>query len=66
MAGSMAFMPGAALATRFSTKVAPPSRPVIPDRVHAKVRIRMAGTICLKPSGMHSVNSWKVITRRIM
>ena len=24
-------------------------------RDHAKVRIRMAGTICLKPSGMHSM-----------
>lgn len=38
----------------------------MPDNVHAIVRIRIGATIALKPSGIQSVNSLKLIHPRIM
>ena len=39
-----------------ATNTSAPRSPVIPDSVHANVRIMMAGTIALKPSGSASMN----------
>ena len=40
-----------------ATKVAAPSVSVIVFRLHASTRIRIAGTIALKPSGRHFIHS---------
>ena len=53
-------------ATISRTKNLAPSNPVIPESVHAIVRISIGATIALKPSGIQSVNSLKVITPRII
>ena len=42
-----------------------PRLSVMAFRDHASVRIRMAGTICLKPSGRQSMHSLKLSTLRI-
>ena len=44
-------------ATRSATKTFAPSRFVMPDKVHAIVRIRIGAIMERKPSGIHSVNS---------
>ena len=38
---------------------------VMPFRVQAKVRMRMAGTMALKPSGMQAIISLKDMERRM-
>lgn len=48
-----------------ATNTAAPRLSVIAFNVHAKVRIRIAGTIALKPLGRHSMHSWKFKTLRI-
>ena len=53
-------------ATISATKTFAPRRFVIPDSVQAIVRIRIGAIMDLKPSGIHSVNSWKDSTSRIM
>ena len=50
--------------TSAATYSAAPSESVIAFRLHAKVRIRIAGTIDLKPSGMQPISSRKDISRR--
>ena len=45
----------AADSVAISTKSAAPKLSVIAFKVQAKVRIRIAGTIALKPSGIHSI-----------
>ena len=50
--------------TAFATNSAAPRLSVIAFRVHAKVRIRIAGTMALKPSGIHAIQSLKDITLR--
>ena len=50
--------------TRASTNTSAPRLSVMAFRVQAKVRIRMAGTIALKPSGRHSMQALKFSTRR--
>ena len=50
--------------TTSATKIFAPSRLVIPDKVHAIVRIKIGAIIDLKPSGIHSVNSWNDNTSR--
>ena len=42
-----------------------PRLSVMAFNVQAKVRIRIAGTIALNPSGIHAIQSLKFITRRI-
>ena len=44
------------------TNTSAPSRPVIPLKVHAKVKIKIAGTIALKPSGILSAKPLNVTT----
>ena len=66
IAGRNIFNAPAEFATIFSTKTLAPNKPVIPDKVHANVRIRIGATIALKPSGIQFVNSLKVITPRII
>ena len=48
--------------TASATKTAAPKESVIAFNVHAKVRIRMAGTMALKPSGRHFIQSVKFKT----
>ena len=48
--------------TRLATYTSAPRLSVIAFRVHAKVRIIIAGTIALNPSGIHPIQSLKVIT----
>ena len=50
--------------SRPATNTSAPKRPVTPLSVHANVRIRIAGTIALKPSGRQSINSLKRSTLR--
>ena len=45
-------------------KTLAPSESVIAFRVHAEQRMRIAGTIALKPSGSESMQSLNEITRR--
>ena len=52
------------LSMTVATNIAAPKLSVIALRVHAKVRIRMAGTIALKPEGRHSIHSVKERTLR--
>ena len=45
-----------------ATNLAAPKLSVIAFKVHAKVRIKMAGTMALNPSGRHSIHSLKEST----
>ncbi len=63
-AGSRFLRPPAAPRTTSATKTLAPSWLVTPDRVQAKIRIRIAGTMALKPSTRAPVNSSKVTTFR--
>ena len=54
----------ALLRTRSRTKYFAPRESVIAFRDQAKVRIMMAGTIALKPSGIQPIMSRKDSTRR--
>ena len=56
----------AEFATKSATNTFAPKRLVIPDKVHAIVRIRIGAIIALNPSGIHSVNSLKDKTSRII
>ena len=47
-----------------ATKTAAPRESVIAFSVQAKVRIKIAGTIALKPSGRHFIQSEKLRTLR--
>ena len=51
----------ALLQTKSRTKYLAPRESVMAFRLQAKVRIMMAGTMALKPSGMQSIMSWKVM-----
>lgn len=59
-------MEPAELDTRSATYTFAPRRFVIPESVHAIVRIRIGAIIDLKPSGIHSVNSRKDKVSRSM
>ncbi len=48
-----------------SQRIAAPRLSVIAFKVHAKVRIRIAGTMALKPSGRQPIQSLKLKTLRI-
>lgn len=61
IAGSMIFRPAAALSITPATNTSAPRRPVMPHNVHAKVRMRIAGTIALTPSGIQDIASEKLI-----
>ena len=50
--------------TKSRTKYLAPRESVMAFRVQAKVRIRMAGTMALKPSGMQAIISLKDMDRR--
>ena len=66
MAGRKFISPTAEPFTISATK-APAARSSVMDfRVQAKVRIRMAGTMALKPSGRQAMHFSKVSTRRII
>ena len=54
------------LRTKSATNSGAPRALVMSPIVQAKQRIRMAGTICLKPSGRQSISSVKFMERRIM
>ncbi len=47
-----------------ATKAAAPRLSVIAFNVQARVRIRIAGTIALKPSGIHAIDSLNLRTLR--
>ncbi len=64
MAGRKAAKPPALPLTTASTNSFAPRESVMAFRLQAKVRIRIAGTMALKPSGMLSVICLKVRTRR--
>ena len=64
MAGRNICMPSAPLFTRSRTKYFAPRESVMAFSDHANVRIIMAGTIALKPSGMQPIISRKDIARR--
>ena len=49
-----------------ATKSGAPREVVTSPIVQARQRIRIAGTICLKPSGRQSISSVKLIERRSM
>ena len=66
MAGRITSIPPATERMASSTNTAAPSESVIAFSVHAKVRIMIAGTIALNPSGMHPIQSLKLTTRRII
>ena len=65
MAGSSIWNPAAECSTTAATYSRAPSESVMAFRLHAKVRIMMAGTMALKPSGMQAIISLKPIRRRI-
>ena len=56
--------PAAELCTKSRTKYLAPRESVMAFRDQAKVRIRMAGTMALKPSGMQAIISLKDMDRR--
>ena len=64
MAGRKFSRPLAWLYTRSATYTSAPRLSVMAFKVQAKVRIRMAGTMALKPSGIQAMQSWKSRTRR--
>ena len=60
IAGRKFARPAAALSISVATNTSAPKRPVMFLRAVANVRIKIAGTIALKPLGMHSIASLKV------
>ena len=64
MAGSMFTRPEAEDFTISATNSSAPRLSVMLFKVHAKVRIRIAGTMDLKPSGIHAIQSLKDNTFR--
>ena len=62
--GSTICMPVALCCTRSRTKYLAPRESVMAFRLQAKVRIMMAGTMALKPSGTQLIISLKDIARR--
>ena len=58
--------PAAAAASILATNTFAPRRFVTPDSVHASVRIIIGAIMDLNPSGIHSVNSRKESTSRII
>ena len=64
MAGRRTMNPPAALETTAATYSFAPRLSVIAFKVHAKVRIRIAGTIALNPSGIHAMDSENFSTFR--
>ncbi len=64
MAGSRSWNPAAELFTTAATNSRAPKESVMAFRLQAKVRIRIAGTMALKPSGMQSIISLNFIRRR--
>ena len=64
MAGSRALKLSAEARSVVSTKAVAPSESVMALRLQAKVRMSMAGTMALKPSGMHSIICLKLMARR--
>ena len=64
MTGSRTWMPEAER-TKSRTKYFAPRESVMPLRDQAKVRMRMAGTMALKPSGIQPIRSRKAIERRM-
>ena len=60
IAGNNHVSPAALALTNSATNTLAPKSMVMPLKVHAKVRIIMAGTIALKPSVKESVNSLNV------
>ena len=65
IAGRKFISPPAELLTIADTNTDAPRLSVMAFNVQAKVRIRIAGTIALNPSGIHAIQSLKFITRRI-
>ena len=51
--------------TRSDTNISAPRLSVMAFSVQAKVRIRIAGTMALKPSGIQLMHSLNLVTRRI-
>ena len=64
IAGSIFTSPSAEDFTISATNSAAPRLSVILFKVHAKVRIRIAGTMDLNPSGIHAIQSRKDSTLR--
>ena len=62
MAGKNALKPAALPSTKEEIKILAPKESVIPFSVQAQIRIIMAGTIALKPSGTDSIHCLKEIT----
>ena len=63
IAGRRFTIPSALPATMPATYSAAPRLSVIDFSVHAKTRIRIAGTIALNPSGRHAIHSSNFSTR---
>ena len=63
--GSSSCTPVAEVRTKSRTKYLAPRESVMPFRDQAKVRIMMAGTMALKPSGMQPIISLKDMERRM-
>ena len=63
IAGSKFIRPPATLSIAVATKTSAPRLSVIAFNVHAKVKIKIAGTIALNPSGRQSMQSLKDSTR---
>ena len=63
-AGRKANRPAAAYSITPATKYLAPSRPVMFFRPVARVRIRIGGTMAMKPWGTHCMASLKLSTRR--
>ena len=64
MRGRIIWRPPAEDRTKSRTKNFAPRESVMFFRLQAKVRIMMAGTMALKPSGMQPIISLKLIERR--
>ena len=64
IAGNRLTSPPAAFCIPFATNSAAPRLSVIAFKVHANVRIRIAGTIALNPSGTQDMESLKDNTLR--
>ena len=64
MAGSIILNPPAEPSMSWETNTFAPRESVMVFRVHAQQRMRIAGTIALKPSGRDSMHCLKVITLR--
>ena len=65
MAGRKFMKEPAVCSTAAATNSLAPRLSVMAFKVHAKVRIKIAGTIALKPEGRHSIHSEKLKTLRI-